>query len=508
MASLIAPTQGASSSSSLSSHSNLRDTVRVPLTPSAGFCIKSLTTEPGFYTYVDAPPPPPSPSSSKKQTPQTRSNLLEPEFKVSTRTLQIQVGTKVFLNIAWDRRVPAPPEASEEVVRRAMAGADLDDEERYGLAGYYVPVVVSEPREDLDKSGKPSIVFDCVFSSALRSRCLKDKEFKLYLIELALEHVEEKAHMTLSRQVGTPNITSKGKLEPRTVLMPRSLADPGSGSESIVSSRAKSGARLSPLVQEIPNNSGSSGDKESKEGRTNGSTDKTNASSSKAASSTNQKPLKSILKPSSTSSSFAANAGSAAGVDQHVGLDAPVSRSGGVVYGSGSTTSAGVDGRQKKPLVEEIRSVDSNHSVSADTGPGSDVNVLSALPPLRWSWSKEGEKLRVEIDVPEMTRELHAQSTLDIEPRRILLHIPQKHFLDVNLDLSDAQIGKMGEVPAESLEDGAEDTVLAEAIQVDALRVRGHNAGQALRLKRQRDFDVENARAEWRVEEKKLVISV
>ncbi|KAL5498350.1 hypothetical protein ACEPAH_2492 [Sanghuangporus vaninii] len=506
MASLIAPTQRASSSSSLSSHSNLRDTVRVPLTPSAGFCIKSLTTQPGFYTYVDAPPPS-SPSSSKKQTPQMRSNLLEPESKISPRTLQIPVGTKVFLNIAWDRRVPAPPEASEEVVRRAMAGADLDDDERDGLEGYYVPVVVSEPREDLDKSGKPSIVFDCVFSSSLKSRCLKDKEFKLYLIELALEHVEEKAHMTLSRQVGTPNITSKGKLEPRTVLMPRSLADPGSGSESIIDSRAKSGARSSPLVQEIPNNSGSNGDKENKEGRANGSTDKTNASSSKAASSTNQKPIKSILKPSSTSSSFAANAGSAAGVDQHVSLDAPVSRSGGVVYGSDST-SAGVDGRQKKPLVEEIRSVDSNHSVSAVTGPGLDVSVLSALPPLRWSWSKEGEKLRVEIDVPEMTRELHAQSTLDIEPRRILLHIPQKHFLDVNLDLSDAQIGKMGEVPAESLEDGAEDTSLKKAIQVDALQVRGHNAGEALRLKRQRDFDVENARAEWRVEEKKLVISV
>ncbi|KAL5478773.1 hypothetical protein ACEPAI_2050 [Sanghuangporus weigelae] len=507
MASLIAPTQRASSSSSLSSHSNLRDTIRVPLTPSAGFCVKSLTTEHGFYTYVDAPPPP-SPSSSKKQIPQTRSNLLEPNSKISTQTLQIPVGTKVFLNIAWDKRVPAPPEASEELVRRAMAGADLDDDERDGLAGYYVPVVVSEPREDLDKSGKPSIVFDCVFSASLKSRCLKDKEFKLYLIELALEHVEEKAHMMLSRQVGAPNIVSKGKLEPRTVLMPRSLVNPGSGPEDIVDSGTKSGARSSPLVQEIPNNSGSNGDKENKQGRTNRSTDKTNASSSEAASSTNQKPVKSILKPSSTSSSFAAIAGSAAGVDLHVGLDAPVSRSGGVVHDSGSTTSAGVDGRQKKPLLGEIRSVNSNHSVSAETGPGLDMSVLSVLPPLRWSWSKEGEKLRIEIDVPEMTRELHAQSTLDIEPRRIFLHIPQKHFLDINLDLSDTQIGKIGEVPAESLEDGAEDTSLAEAIQVDALRVRGHNAGEALRLKRQRDFDVENARAEWRVEEKKLVISV
>ena len=88
------------------------------------------------------------------------------------------------------------------------------------------------------------------------------------------------------------------------------------------------------------------------------------------------------------------------------------------------------------------------------------------------------------------------------------MHIPHKYLLDINLDLSDAQIGKMGEVPAANLEDGAKDTPLAEAIQVDALRVKGHNAGEALQLKRQRDFDVENARAEWRVGEKKLVISV
>ena len=32
------------------------------------------------------------------------------------------------------------------------------------------------------QSGKSAIVFDCVFSSSLKSRCAKDKDFKLYLI--------------------------------------------------------------------------------------------------------------------------------------------------------------------------------------------------------------------------------------------------------------------------------------------------------------------------------------
>ena len=155
MASLIAPTQGVSSSTP---RTNLGDTVRVPLAPIAGFCIKSLTTEPGFYTFVDAPSPPASSSSSS----QAKQNLSEPASRNTARTLQISVGTKVFLNIAWDRRVPGPPEANEEVVRRAMAGMDLDDDGREG-GGYYVPVIVSEPREDSDKvrsSCLPSLLPD------------------------------------------------------------------------------------------------------------------------------------------------------------------------------------------------------------------------------------------------------------------------------------------------------------------------------------------------------------
>lgn len=135
MSTLITPTQGASSSSS--------ESVRIALAPTTGFCIKSITTDAGSYTYSGPP------SSEESAAPKS-SNLLEPTTGLLPRgrTLQIPKGVKVFLNIAWDKRVPAPPKADEEVVRRAMAGADLDDEE---IGAYFVPVVVSEPREDKDK---------------------------------------------------------------------------------------------------------------------------------------------------------------------------------------------------------------------------------------------------------------------------------------------------------------------------------------------------------------------
>ena len=71
-----------------------------------------------------------------------------PGFCVKSKTLT-PVPTKVFINIAWDKNVPSPPKSSEDDIQRAMHG---DDDERGNP--WYVPVVVSEPRQDEDK-GKP-----------------------------------------------------------------------------------------------------------------------------------------------------------------------------------------------------------------------------------------------------------------------------------------------------------------------------------------------------------------
>jgi hypothetical protein len=43
----------------------------------------------------------------------------------------------------------------------------------------------------------------------------------LYAIELALQRVEKKSSIPLSRQIGIPNIASKGKLTPCTVRIPK-----------------------------------------------------------------------------------------------------------------------------------------------------------------------------------------------------------------------------------------------------------------------------------------------
>jgi hypothetical protein len=71
-----------------------------------------------------------------------------PGFCIKSKTLT-PVSTKVFINIAWDKNVPSPPKSSEDDIQRAMKG-DVDERGN----PWYVPVVVSEPRQDKDK-GKP-----------------------------------------------------------------------------------------------------------------------------------------------------------------------------------------------------------------------------------------------------------------------------------------------------------------------------------------------------------------
>ncbi|KAF9460470.1 hypothetical protein BDZ94DRAFT_924939 [Collybia nuda] len=88
-------------------------------------------------------------------------------------------------------------------------------------------------------AGNPSLVFDCIYHTSVKSRTLIDPEFKIFLVELALQRLEAQTSLVLSRQIGTPNISSKGKLLPRTVLIPSFLAEKPQHSNS------------KPLIEEV-----------------------------------------------------------------------------------------------------------------------------------------------------------------------------------------------------------------------------------------------------------------
>ncbi|PIL25928.1 hypothetical protein GSI_11681 [Ganoderma sinense ZZ0214-1] len=190
-------------------------TTRVSLSPSPGFCVKS--------TALSAP-------------------LSEPDSPPTSHSLiNIPVGLKIFVNIAWDSNVPPPPDASDAAIDRAVTHSSTNLSEHD--TRWFIPLIVSDPRTDSDKAGKPSVVFDCVFNSTLKSRALRSNEFKTFLIELAFQRIEAQHSLLLSRQIGTPNIASKGKLQPRSVLVPTSLFS------SAPSTTTHAGA---PLIEELP----------------------------------------------------------------------------------------------------------------------------------------------------------------------------------------------------------------------------------------------------------------
>ncbi|KAI6030283.1 hypothetical protein EDC04DRAFT_2868976 [Pisolithus marmoratus] len=106
------------------------------------------------------------------------------------------------------------------------------------------------------------------------------------------------------------------------------------------------------------------------------------------------------------------------------------------------------------------------------------ASVAHKIP--SWSWSEENSRLCIVIHVPALTPAAISLATLDVEPRRILLSVSSLYNLDIDLNASDADL-------------------TATFAKADSLM-------QALTLKRKRDLDVDNAKAEWRVADKTIVL--
>lgn len=221
--------------------------VAAELNPVPGFCVKSRATNDALIHLTASDQPP---------------------------DVHVTKGLKIFVNITWDPNVPPPPPASDDAIRRATQGLDTNDSNPE--EAWFVPIVLSDARQDSDKgrcyslsvhivrflrghlylrseaplapsltlcksAGQSAIVFDCVLNPSIKSRSLKDPDFKNFIIgihlavdlisvlaaeytpELAFQRIEAQTTLVLSRQIGTPNIASKGKPQSRRMLIPAAL---------------------------------------------------------------------------------------------------------------------------------------------------------------------------------------------------------------------------------------------------------------------------------------------
>ncbi|KAF8200358.1 pre-RNA processing PIH1/Nop17-domain-containing protein [Pholiota molesta] len=413
-------------------------------------------------------------SSSRAHPPAQTRIQLAPKAGFCTTLLEppsaprpVPQGTKVFVNIAWDANVPPPPEGSEEAVQRAMRGVEPDAQGADAMAGvdgageWYVPVIVSPPREDTDKAGKPSLVFDCIYNSGVKARTLRDPEFKIFLVELALQRIEAQTGLTLSRAIATPNIASKGKLAPRSVLIPTALL-PGAPRTA-----QRTEAHPAAMDMDIADSGGAPSGKGKQRGGA---------------------PLIEEISPSPA----------------------------GAKPSTTSTALPGLKGILKKPL---SASPSASPTALRGADAGMDVDVDERAP-LEWDWTatekdKGGKtRLKITVRVPGLTPALIQHAALDLGPRSLSLHIPRRAPLDLDLAVSDAEIvARVG--GAYAADTGAPGQAQAGAGAPrtreggeDRDRRRQAAVERALRLKRQRDFDVEGAEAEWRLGSGEVVVYV
>ncbi|KAJ3500356.1 hypothetical protein NLJ89_g9834 [Agrocybe chaxingu] len=400
--------------------------VRIELAPKAGFCVKSSALTPGV---LPAPP-----------VPKTSPNLLEPNAPIT-----VPKGLKVFVNIAWDSKVPPPPEGSEEEILRAMQGEEVGET---NPSGWYVPVIVSNGREDKDKAGNPSIVFDCIYNTSVKSRTLRDPEFKVFLVAGPAAH-RAQTGLSLSRNIGTPNIVSKGKLLPRTVQIPVSLLHLSGRGGAATSSSVP--ARSSRAQLEVP---ADPRDPAFWPFEYAFFCARCTVKFQRARCYCCTKQAKGRrLPPRSQRDS-----------EEYWRCDLQRDPRENLLHSlyllSGANIHSKIKFRSKPTCVISSIRVDDD----ADDG--------GAAAPLDWSWTKDDtDRLRIE------THALVESSTLDVEPRRFTLLIsPTPSFprrtVDVDLSLSDADI--LSRLPSSQ-----------------------SKTSRVLELKRERDFDVDGARAEW-----------
>lgn len=134
--------------------------------------------------------------------------------KTTTPMRGFPTGSKVFINICHAPQIPEPaPTATEEDIQKALR-AEED-------ASYQVPMSLGATRYDRDHADKSCIVVDACVHTQPYVRAEHDLDYRLYLLELAMELVEAREKVHLSREFTMPNLASKGSIPKRMLHVPK-----------------------------------------------------------------------------------------------------------------------------------------------------------------------------------------------------------------------------------------------------------------------------------------------
>ncbi|KAI8393759.1 pre-RNA processing PIH1/Nop17-domain-containing protein [Radiomyces spectabilis] len=132
---------------------------------------------------------------------------------VASNNEKHKVGTTVYINICHAAAIPEPTLATEAEIQKAL-NAEPD-------AKYRVPLSMGEPRFEKTTADKVCLIMDACIHTQPYLRSERDLDFRLYIMELAMEYVEENEHISLSREFTMPKMSSKGTIPKRIVRLPK-----------------------------------------------------------------------------------------------------------------------------------------------------------------------------------------------------------------------------------------------------------------------------------------------
>ncbi|ORZ41423.1 pre-RNA processing PIH1/Nop17-domain-containing protein [Catenaria anguillulae PL171] len=122
-------------------------------------------------------------------------------------------GMKVFVNVTHSPYVPAPPVATDEEIKRAIADAPSNNKK----PAWRVPMSLSDVRDDLDKAGRPCLVVDALVNTSVVHKSEHSPDFGAFVNELALSWVEAKHNLSVSRAYSLPHMQCKGDPAPHVI---------------------------------------------------------------------------------------------------------------------------------------------------------------------------------------------------------------------------------------------------------------------------------------------------
>eukprot|EP00775_Hariotina_reticulata_P008505 gene8505-8687_t len=135
----------------------------------------------------------------------------EPGFVVKTTD---NAGRKVFINMCHSTQVPAPGGWTNgmmpEKVQKALEQLGQDSQQQGSTEALRFPLSCSDALPDTDKQGQPCSTIDCIIHSDVLAAAQQNRHLKAFLIELAIEHANDKHKIQLSPKFKLPKMPYKG----------------------------------------------------------------------------------------------------------------------------------------------------------------------------------------------------------------------------------------------------------------------------------------------------------